>query len=242
MSMWSLRWHFTNKFVTGAPYSIKGYSYSLSHSRTLLWRVRRLKQCRLAVCSHIWWNIFVGGRFFTLWTFLMPYSLTCKYVTCDLYDAGFCELNFSLAVYQYCITEQHRWCCHWQCWWCEESRHCLLTLIMMVMISWLGGWSDRWCLLRKMSSSILQSLLLPWTTCMALASSTATLSQKSNPFTCFQWSACQIRWYSAVLTHLLAVKQKLKVRSIYNFWNSWKSWKYLEIWNCSWKYWKSTGI
>ena len=29
MSMWSLRWHFTNKSVTGAPYSIKGYSYSL---------------------------------------------------------------------------------------------------------------------------------------------------------------------------------------------------------------------
>jgi len=28
MSMWSLRWHFTNKSVTGAPYSIKGYSYS----------------------------------------------------------------------------------------------------------------------------------------------------------------------------------------------------------------------
>jgi len=26
MSMWSLRWHFTNKSVTGAPYSIKGYS------------------------------------------------------------------------------------------------------------------------------------------------------------------------------------------------------------------------
>ena len=40
--MWSLRWHFTNKSVTGAPYSIK--SYSLSHSRTLWWRVRWLKQ------------------------------------------------------------------------------------------------------------------------------------------------------------------------------------------------------
>ena len=33
MSMWSLRWHFTNKSITGAPYSIK--SYSLSHSWTL---------------------------------------------------------------------------------------------------------------------------------------------------------------------------------------------------------------
>ena len=33
--MWSLRWHFTNKFVTGAPYSIKSYSYRLSHSWTL---------------------------------------------------------------------------------------------------------------------------------------------------------------------------------------------------------------
>ena len=40
-SMWSLRWHFTNKSVTGAPYSIK--SYSLSHSWTLWWRVRWLK-------------------------------------------------------------------------------------------------------------------------------------------------------------------------------------------------------
>ena len=28
MSMWSLRWHFTNKSVTGAPYSIKSYSLS----------------------------------------------------------------------------------------------------------------------------------------------------------------------------------------------------------------------
>ena len=35
MSMWSLRWHFKNKSITGAPYSIK--SYSLSHSWTLWW-------------------------------------------------------------------------------------------------------------------------------------------------------------------------------------------------------------
>ena len=41
MSMWSLRWHFTNKSVTGAPYSIR--SHSLSHNRTLWWRVRWLK-------------------------------------------------------------------------------------------------------------------------------------------------------------------------------------------------------
>ena len=34
MSMWSLRWHYTNKSVAGAPYSIKGYS--LSHSWTLV--------------------------------------------------------------------------------------------------------------------------------------------------------------------------------------------------------------
>ena len=39
--MWSLRWHFTNKSVTGAPYSIK--SYSLSRSWTLWCRVRWLK-------------------------------------------------------------------------------------------------------------------------------------------------------------------------------------------------------
>jgi len=52
MSMWSLRWHFTNKSVTGAPYSIK--SYSLSHiSRTLWWRVRWLKQCRLKVAAEL---------------------------------------------------------------------------------------------------------------------------------------------------------------------------------------------
>jgi len=42
MSMWSLRWHFTNRSVTGAPYSIKGYSYSPPHSRTLWWRVQWL--------------------------------------------------------------------------------------------------------------------------------------------------------------------------------------------------------
>ena len=41
MATWSLRWHFTNKSVTEAPYSIK--SYSLSHSWTLRWRVRWLK-------------------------------------------------------------------------------------------------------------------------------------------------------------------------------------------------------
>jgi len=39
--MWSLRWHFTNKSVTGAPYSIK--SYSLSRSWTPWWRVRWVK-------------------------------------------------------------------------------------------------------------------------------------------------------------------------------------------------------
>ena len=53
MSMWSLRWHFTNKSVAGAPYSIKGYSYSLSHSQTLWWRVRWLKQCRLKVAAEL---------------------------------------------------------------------------------------------------------------------------------------------------------------------------------------------
>jgi len=42
MPMRSLRWHFTNKSVAGAPYSIK--SYSLSHSWTVWQRVRRLKQ------------------------------------------------------------------------------------------------------------------------------------------------------------------------------------------------------
>ena len=51
MSMWSLRWHFTNKSVTGAPYSIK--CYSLSHSWTLWWRVRWLNQCRLEVAAEL---------------------------------------------------------------------------------------------------------------------------------------------------------------------------------------------
>ena len=51
MSMWSLRWHFTKKSVTGAPYSTK--SYSLSHSWTLWWRVRWLKQCRLEVAAEL---------------------------------------------------------------------------------------------------------------------------------------------------------------------------------------------
>ena len=53
MSMWSLRWHFTNKSVAGAPYSIKRYSYSLSHSRTLRWRIRWLKQWRLKVAAEL---------------------------------------------------------------------------------------------------------------------------------------------------------------------------------------------
>ena len=58
MSMWSLRWHLTNKSVAGAPYSIKGYSYSLSHSQTLWRRVRWLKQCRLKVAAELqqWWR------------------------------------------------------------------------------------------------------------------------------------------------------------------------------------------
>ena len=58
MSMWSLRWHFTNKSITGAPCSIKGYSYSLPNSRTLWWRVRWLKQCRLEVTAELqqWWD------------------------------------------------------------------------------------------------------------------------------------------------------------------------------------------
>ena len=51
VSMLSLRWHLTNKSVTWAPYSIK--RYSLSHSWTLWWRVRWLKQCRLEVTAEL---------------------------------------------------------------------------------------------------------------------------------------------------------------------------------------------
>ena len=56
--MWSLRWHFTNKSVTGAPYSIEGYSYSLSYSQTLRWRERWLKQCHVKVEAELqqWWR------------------------------------------------------------------------------------------------------------------------------------------------------------------------------------------
>jgi len=46
------------KSFTGAPYSIK--SYSLSHSWTLWWRVRWLKQCRLEVSAKLqqrWRNV-----------------------------------------------------------------------------------------------------------------------------------------------------------------------------------------
>ena len=53
MSMWSLRWHFTNKSVTWAPRSIKSHSLSLSHSWTLWWRVRWLKQRRLEVAAEL---------------------------------------------------------------------------------------------------------------------------------------------------------------------------------------------
>jgi len=67
MSMWSLRWHFTNKSVTGAFYSIKGYSYSLSHSRTLWWRVRWLKQ----------WNRWhFTNKSVTAASYSIPYSLS----------------------------------------------------------------------------------------------------------------------------------------------------------------------
>jgi len=53
MSMCSLRWHFTNKSVTGAPCSKLSKRYSLSHSSTLWWRVRWLNQCRLEVAAEL---------------------------------------------------------------------------------------------------------------------------------------------------------------------------------------------
>ena len=53
MSMCSLRWHFTNKSVTGAPCSKLSKSYSLSHSWTIWWRVRWLNQCRLEVAAEL---------------------------------------------------------------------------------------------------------------------------------------------------------------------------------------------
>jgi len=62
MSMWSLRWHFTNKTVTGAPYSIK--SYSLSHSWTLRWTGEYddwNMQCRLEVAAELQQRWHRGG-------------------------------------------------------------------------------------------------------------------------------------------------------------------------------------
>jgi len=52
MSMWSLRWHFANRSVTGAgaPYNS---SYSLSHHWTLWWRVRWLEQWRPQVAVEL---------------------------------------------------------------------------------------------------------------------------------------------------------------------------------------------
>jgi len=51
VSMWSLRWHFTNKPIAGAPYSINSYSLSHRHSWTQWQRVRWLKQCRPEVAG-----------------------------------------------------------------------------------------------------------------------------------------------------------------------------------------------
>ena len=51
MSLWSLRWHFTNKSVTGAPYSIKSYSLSAGHYGEEYddWNM----QCRLEVAAEL---------------------------------------------------------------------------------------------------------------------------------------------------------------------------------------------
>jgi len=53
-------WHFTNKSVTGAPYSIKSCSYNLSHSWTLWSRVQWLKQCRLQFSPELSANVVHG--------------------------------------------------------------------------------------------------------------------------------------------------------------------------------------
>ena len=45
MSMWSLRWHFTNKSDTGAPYSIKSYSLSV-HAEVELCAPTSLRRTR----------------------------------------------------------------------------------------------------------------------------------------------------------------------------------------------------
>jgi len=99
--MWSLRWHFTNKSVAGAPYSIKGYRYSLSHSQTLWWRVRWLKQCRLKAINR-WYGkskevntsfIFIGStensRYWCIIWFLASLcsasSLGCQHDTARIH-------------------------------------------------------------------------------------------------------------------------------------------------------------
>jgi len=70
MSMCSLRWHFTNKSVTGAPCSKLSKSYSLSHSWTLWWRVRwwisavlrSRRNCSSDGAEQIW-NWVIGSSF-----------------------------------------------------------------------------------------------------------------------------------------------------------------------------------
>jgi len=80
-----LRWHFTNKSITGAPNSIK--SYSLSHSWTLWWRVLWLKQCRLEVAAELqlYWTFSVNpaSRFSQYWRKSVSYDDRFKtYVWC----------------------------------------------------------------------------------------------------------------------------------------------------------------
>ena len=78
MSVWSLRWHFTNKSVTGAPYSIKSYNYSVSQSWALWWRVRWLKQCRLEVAAELKGRPTV--KIVNFWKFKMAPSAISKKV------------------------------------------------------------------------------------------------------------------------------------------------------------------
>ena len=88
MSMWSLRWHFTNKSVAGVPYRIKSYSYSMSHSWTLRSKVGWLKlvMSEYLLFLSFSWNLL--GRDANPWG--LPYvHCTKNRLTCENYIANY---------------------------------------------------------------------------------------------------------------------------------------------------------
>ena len=112
MSMWSLRWHFTNKSVTGAANSIKGYSYSLSHSPEHYgeeyddWN----SECRLEVAAELQ-QLFHGA--------IIPADFT----------PHTCSTGYRIGIYRRMIETVWpgvRICCYgaavYSCWWLIDGR------------------------------------------------------------------------------------------------------------------------